>query len=202
MRRRSNNNNKQKPRKWSGSGNQTNPPSQAINYSGPVRTNNPQLGVIELCVDVPVTSTAGGVVNNLYIDYPNQSPDWTQVSALFGEYRVLSMSIKFTPTVEGATITGLAYAPIYVVWDSDQQTAQTALTSYTDAVNYASLKVFPINMPFSVTHKMSSVEEANFGSTSLSQVDYSFKYFATGLTASTLYGRLTVFFRCQFRGRR
>jgi len=175
------------------------PATDASRYSGPVRASQESLATIEIAFDFPATSSSSGTVADVFNDYPTNSPDWPNLSATFSEYRVLAMTVKFTPSAEGATIASLSYAPLYIVWDASG--ASAALTSYTQCGNYVLQKVRAINQPIVISHRMNGQEEATFVATSNPLVDYNFKTFSTGLTASTTYGRYFVMLLCQFRGR-
>jgi len=170
-------------------------------YTGPLRTTEECPTVIDLLFDFAVTSSAGGVIAFNMADFPSASPDWANVAATFSEYRVLAMSVKFVPNVTGASLGALLYAPLYAVWDAQGSTSAAALTSYAQATGYNSLKTYSLNWPFVIAHKMSSLEEGTFAETTSTLIDYEFKFFSTGLTASTNYGRIIVDWHCQFRGR-
>jgi hypothetical protein len=158
-----------------------------------------QLAVVDLLADGPAATTAGGVLTDVFADYPTGSPDWTNVSATFAEYRVLALRVQFIPNATGAVFGTLLYSPVYVVWDASS--SLTALTSYANAVNYAVFSAKSLNEPWIVSHKMDGIEESAFVATSSPIVDYSFKVYADTLTASTSYGRFVTHFKCQFRGR-
>ncbi len=160
------------------------------------------LSVLDLTADQAVTSSAGGVIADTWADYPQTSPDWTAMTTTFGEYRVLAMELRFVPNVQGATVASVAYAPFYVVWDSSQSTTTpTPLASYSAASQYVVSRIRALNEPWSIDHRMNGSEEATFVPTSNNAVDYAFKTYASGLTASTTYGRYFVRWKCQFRGR-
>ncbi len=177
-----------------------NPSPNEIIYRGPLRTNQAGLIIADVAYDSALTSNGSGTIAVNYTDDPSGSPDWTSFQNTYSEYRTLSMTVIFTPNVTGATIASVAYAPIYVIWDAVN--TATPLASYADATNYPSLQVHSINVPFRMSHRMSTVDESTFAPTSTVAVDYVFKYFATGLTNSTSYGRITVLWHCQFRGRK
>jgi len=178
---------------------QNNPRTDVLTYSGPVNMPQEQLSVIDLVYDAPVATGAPGTLADRLDDYPINSPDWVNVAALFAEYRVLAMRVRFVPNVTGATIGTLLYAPFVVVLDLTSNT--TPLASYAIASGYAIQRVTSLNEPWTMFHRMSGTEESTFVSTATPLIDYSFKTFATGLTASSNYGRYFIYYRCQFRGR-
>lgn len=177
----------------------TNPSSALLKYNGPLNLGAESLSSLQLVWDLALTSTAGGIIDTVIGDTPNQSPDWTNVAATFAEYRILAMQIHFTPNVFGATEASTNYAPLYIVWSADS--SATALTSYAGASNYDKSTQHALNQPWTRHHRMSGVEEGEFVATSSNILDYTFKLFATGLTVSKTYGRLTTKWLVQFRGR-
>lgn len=179
--------------------NNISPSTTALAYSGPLTMPQEQLSVVDLCFDAPVTSTAGGVIADAIQDNPNASPDWVNVAATFAEFRILAMLVRFIPNVTGATQGTLLYAPFYVVLDLSSNF--TFLASYSAASNYPIARVKSLNEPWDMSHRMRGVEEATFASIGVMNGEYSFKTFASGLTPSTVYGRIFVRWKCQFRGR-
>jgi len=174
------------------------PPSNALMYRGPPTTPVEQHVVMDLLVDAPLTSTAGGVIADVIQDYPVSSPDWAGAISIFAEYRVLAMTVQFIPNQTGGNIAATLYAPLYLVWDAANT---AALSSYAAASNYTICRQKSINQQFKLTHYMAGVEESEFVATTAPTVDYAFKFYATGLTASTNYGRTLTRWKCQFRGR-
>lgn len=137
--------------------------------------------------------------NQVFADIPNASPDWSNMIATYGEYRVLSMQLRYCPNVLGATQGTFLYAPFYVVWDATSTV--TPLASYAAAENYATLRPHSFNQPWTISHRMKGLEESTFAQVTSGTIDYSFKVYATGLTPSTSYGRMIITWRAQFRGR-
>jgi len=153
----------------------------------------------EFLYDSAVASSAAGTIAINYDDYPTVSPDWASAIAVYAEYRILAMEVKFIPNVAGGNVSTLTYAPLYMVWNPNQATG--VLTSYAAASQLAAFKSGALNQPLAMSHKMSSIEEGTFVSTLATTVDYSFQIFSTGLTASQPYGRVIVRWLTQFRGR-
>jgi len=155
--------------------------------------------VIDLTFSAQFGTSASGIINNIASDYPANSNDWPAMVTTFAEYRVLSMSIQFSPNIYGAAETSTLYAPLILVLDISSSI--TPLTTYDQGAQYSKSKFGTLVQPLFMSHKMSSVEEASFIAVSSPIVDYSFKWFSTGLTASKLYGQQFINWRCQFRGR-
>jgi len=176
-----------------------NPPTSLVTYTGPLRSPQENLAVIDLVYGYPISANSTGIINTQFTDYPNASPDWTNVIALYAEYRVLSMVVEFNPTVVGAVIGTQAYNILYIVWDATD--TATALTSYTQAENYPVKTCRALNARQRIFHRMSGVQESEFGLTSAPLIDYTFKFYADTLTNNANYGRATITWHCQFRGR-
>jgi hypothetical protein len=177
-----------------------NPSSQALIYRGPVTLPQEELATTTVLYDYPLTSSAGGVVSDVFADIPNGSPDWTGFSAVYSEYRILAFKIQFIPLLTGAAIAANLYNVLYIVWSTDASV--TPLASYTDAVNHPVKRAGSLNQNLSLTHKMTGAEESLFVDVTSGVVDYTFKTFSTGLTPSTNYGRYLLTLVIQFRGRK
>jgi len=175
-----------------------NPSSAVLRYVGPLRVPQEELVATDLIADFPISSS-GGVINFTVADVPTSSPDWASLQALYAEYRVLAMKVEFNPIVLGATVGSNAYNVLYIVWDAAD--AAVALTSYTAAANYPVKTCRALNARQTLSHKMSGTVEASFGLTSATVFDYAFKCYADTLTAAALYGRMTVTWKVQCRGR-
>ncbi len=174
------------------------PSSSVLRYNGPLQANPEQLAVFDLVYELPLASI-GTSIANVFADYPSNSPDWTNCTAMFAEYRVLAMTLQYTPLVEGATIGALLYNVLYIVWDASNATAP--LASYTAAANYPTKRLTSLNARAQISHKMTGVEEATFVNTASTVLDYSFKLYADTLTNNTTYGRITITYHTEFRGR-
>jgi hypothetical protein len=178
---------------------EANPSSSLTHYTGPLTGPQEQLVTLDLVDDIAITSTAGGLISNVIGDVATGSPDWTDITSMYSEYRTLSMTVVFNPIVSGATVSTNAYNVLYLVWDPS--TTTTPLASYNLAANYPVKVVKALNSPSRLAHKMTGISESEFIQTSSPVLHYDFKFYADTLTASTLYGRATVTFRTQFRGR-
>lgn len=156
---------------------------------------------VNLTLDGPITSSAGGVVSPVFSsnDVLN-SPSWASFAALYNEFRVLAVGVQFIPNAENSVVPATDYAPIYEV---DYRADQTALVSYSDASSFASMRSHSVNRKWMSTARMAAVEEASFlavtsgGSTE----PYGLKWYGEGFTVATTYGRYREIFLVQFRTR-
>ncbi len=163
---------------------------------GPVQKgakNEDYLFTVRLAFDQAVTSDGSGAIASVISNSPVQAQNWTGYAAVFDEYRVLAMKVKFEPfwTVN------CTFAPIASVIDRSDS---TALTGYGLAERYASHKKAMGKAQFSQTINMSSVDEAGFTITSAPAANAWVKLYSSGNTASFTFGRLNVIMLVQFRG--
>ncbi len=76
----------------------------------------------------------------------------------------------------------------------------TAITSLNEAMEYASHRLVSLEDPWSISVKMNGVEEADFQSVLSVGANSWIKTYFTGLTNSTTYGIVFIYFLVQFRG--
>lgn len=178
------------------------PPSTAVSYRGPLNIRSEQLDTTTILVDFPLSASASGVIQNVFSDVPLTFTSLaSNFTAIYSEYRVLAMQVRFIPIVSGATVSTNAYNVIYIVWSANSDV--TPLASYTVAAEYPAQTVRPINTTLQLTHKMIGLEESTFADTSnTTLIDYTFKLFASGLTNNALYGHVLIKYIIQFRGRK
>lgn len=193
--------------------------STSLVYTGPIRTvsdkQETQINTIVLVEDAAVNSSSGNITSTFAFLDPSGCVDWANAIAVWDEYRVLGLEVVYTPNSANALNTNsaaLLYAPIYTVIDRD---SNSALTSYAQAANYASMQTHVLDQKFSTTYKMKALNtvlnataavggEGVFLSTqkvALVTNSGCIKWFASGLTTAGNYGRVTAYYRIQFRGK-
>lgn len=135
--------------------------------------------------------------------------EWSNLAALFDEYRVRSIQLNWypfrpasDPTASGATAP-IAYQPIAVVYDVDQATL--TLASYDQAMQYAGQRMFDIFKPWRVRHRV--VYPGAMQSKGWQNVDTPggvgcVAIYADGITQNIGYGKLMITLTLQFRARR
>lgn len=175
----------------------------ALRYTGPIiqRADQQNTDLVEMVLiqDLAISSGVGGVISPTFaFNNPSSATDWSSAIALYDEYRVLGMRLEYHPNAYTASAVS-SFAPVYSVIDRD---SASALGGYSTAVNYASCKEHSLDRPFSREMKMESSAEAQFFNTSaLPTSSGSIKLISTGLSNSTGYGRVSVYYMIQFRGR-
>jgi hypothetical protein len=175
----------------------------ALEYRGPIvtqrdRDNSNYIEVV-LGEGVGMSSSAGGVINNVIsLDNPSSSSDWSSYANLFDEYRVLGVDIRFQPQNKyGKSALTPICVPLNMVVDRD---SSGPLTSSGQAANYASWKLVTLENLWMDKWRMKGTREAVFVTTASPASTGAFLFYASGLTASTLYGVIQVMYRVQFRG--
>jgi len=162
----------------------------AITYRGPVQMSADLLQsntyTIVCSQEVPVTSTVGGAITNVFSSNPTGTTGWGGFQSVFDEYRVLAFDIMYMPNNRydsGLTVNQTA---LLTVGDHN---ANAALSSYTNAANYESLKMCNTGDPWRRSMFMNGVQEAAWINTTASPLNnYYIKIFATGVAVSTTYG--------------
>jgi len=181
-----------------------NPSPSLQTYSGPIVSKadkeEADLIVTTLNFTGDVPSTAGGVIDSSYSSDPASYAlaDWTSMVAVWHEYRVLGMRVEFFPNNRYSKTATVCTPMIVVV---DRQSAGT-LGSYQVAMDHSSAKKVSLEDPWFMEAKMSNAEESQFISTAGTQALFWIKFYSSGLSVSTSYGRSFVYLRIQFRGRK
>jgi len=102
-------------------------PPTALKYSGPIVTykdkENTDLVEMVLIQDLQVSSSVGGLINPTFaFNNPSSASDWASTIALYDEYRVLGMEVRWKPNAYTASAIS-TFAPIYSVVDRDSSSA-------------------------------------------------------------------------------
>ncbi len=183
------------------------PGPQIVRYTGPTRLSdaNQQNDLMTTQINNAgnVATSASGVVNTVFDAYSQMSTpsDWTNISGLYTEYRILSMEVEFNPWNTFNTASTTVLAPVYSVTD---RANNTALASLAQAVAYDSCKAHMPSRRFIRKIKMDGVEEAQWiaiGSSPATAARMYLKLYSTGNSNSiTLYDFVTRIV-VQLRGR-
>ncbi len=184
-----------------------NPPLSAVVYRGP-----PRLPRVNQANDLMTTqinnagqvATSGtGTVTTVFSAYSQLSVagDWTNLSNLYTEYRILSMEVEFIPWNTFNMPTTNILSPVYTVEARDTATALSGLNT---TVAFDSCRVVQPSKRFTRTIKMASLEEAQFvpvGTSPASTAQLYVKLWSSGNSNSiTLYDFITRII-VQMRGR-
>jgi len=182
------------------------PDAKTITYTGPTIlpfSVRPPMDVVELHAEGSFNSSAGGIVDTHVstTTVRTVANDFSEWASVYSEYRTLSIRLEFYSNTPGGPASGLAYAPVYTVITRD---SLSTIANYANVVNNSSLRVYGLTQNWVRSAKMDSTEEASFTTVTADPAigeSYQIKYFATGLTATTSYGRFIYRYIVQFRTR-
>lgn len=173
----------------------------SLSYSGPLRVRADakaeDLVTINLHYSGYLQSTAGAVINQVWSNDPGYAADWSSFSNIYAEYRVLGLEVLYYPSNRYSKTT-VVCVPILGVID---RVSASPLTSITQAMAYDSARVLSLEDPWSYKLYMQGSDEAVFVPTTSTTVNQSIKLFGDGLSVSTAYGRILIYYLVQFRGR-
>jgi len=180
--------------------------AQSVIYRGPMNTASARaertMKTVVLFENFTITSTAGGIINNVIVSSPGTVANWTDLAAVWDEFRILAIGMSYfpfnrytKPVVTSATTPNCV--PVFGVIDRDNS---GALTSIAQATQYESCRMLSVEDPWTINIKMDGVEDAGFIGTGAPGSRFYFKMFGTGYTASAGYGYLLQKYICQFRG--
>jgi hypothetical protein len=181
----------------------TNPPESALVYRGPLslpRQNQERHTTTVWMTYGPnnLQATVGGVINTVVSNDPTGYNDWSSVSAVWDEYRVLGMKMIYYPYNKYNEPTSTVVGPVFLVLDRDDG---VAVASEALAINYESVKMKGLNEKWTFEGKMAGVTEATYITTASPVANMWIKTRADGVTISHSYGRYYIAALVQFRGR-
>jgi hypothetical protein len=184
-------------------GSAANPPPTAIVYSGPVRTLK-DLGqdtVITRVIHLTGTlsSSVGGVISQVITNNPSGSSDWSSLTPLWEEYRVIATELRYTPNYSNfnGLLTALAQGPF--AYASTRNPLLGLPSSIGSVLSFGDSMLTNSQNSWSITTKMDNVNEAGFTNTANVGSTWAFPVYASGLTGGTQYGTYDMLLRIQFR---
>lgn len=154
-----------------------------------------------------VASTGAGVINSLFSFAPTSFTDWSSLTALYDEFRVVGAEIEFFCAQSFQLPSALAGGILIVVYDNDDATS--ALTSSSQALDYSTKVTHNLVWSGERSIKLKatcfSIADASSGtpwSTTATPAAYphSFKTYCASLTASTTYLFYAMRLVVQLRG--
>jgi len=180
-----------------------NPPSSVSRYDGPIRLPSDRQEAT--CISMTLgnvfnlVSDSVGQVNNVISSSPSTASDWTAVSNVYDEFRVLGFQIKFVPVNRYSKTTTVTY-PLGTVVDRDG--ISTSPTSFAQIMMKESFTLRSMEDPWEMTVRMDGEEDAGFVSVNNSSINsYAIRMYSNSNSFSTTYGLIFVYWRVQFRGR-
>lgn len=182
--------------------NQTEVSAKATSYSGPVRFpfeyRQQDLHTTVCTLDQVLASDGAGQIATVFGSYASSASGWSNLIAVFDEYRTLAMELKYIPLDRYNRGVSVSTGPIYTVVDYD---TATALSSFADASKYASFRPQSLDVPWVQRAYMNGVENAQFLNTATPSSTIYIKVYSSGNTFTTNYGRVVISYRIQFRGK-
>lgn len=156
-----------------------------------------------------ITSSAAGVLSTFYnARNPSGSNDWAPLLALYDQYRVNAIKLKWYPyQVNSVTV---KFMPIYVAYDTDVNNVNP-ISSLATALDYANVKAFNVYLPFTYYVKPGKVISTGGTNVILAGgwIDTSnattigcVGVYGEEFTADTKYGHFIVTYYCEFKNRR
>jgi len=182
----------------------------ALSYNGPSRVLIPKTNpgndsvVVQLAIINAVASGGTGVINTVFdsVNQAQAASDWSSWSALYSEFRVLSMDLELIPWNRYNLPTTTVAAPLYAVED---RVSNTAIGSLATVAGYDQFKSILPSSHARMIMRMTGVNEAAFGdvTTTPAAADRMYiKLFSSGNTASTTYYDYVNRIMVQFRNRK
>jgi len=178
------------------------PGPNSLSYNGPIRItpekSDTHTQTISMNFTGTVASNGSGVIDSSYSSDPStySLTDWTNLAALYHQYRTLGILVKFHP-YNRYTHTNVCTPVIALV---DRGSAGT-MGSYQVAMSHESAKIVSWEDPWSISARMNGPEESQFLSVSGPQALFWIKFYSDGLSVSTTYGRFFVYVLLEMRGR-
>jgi len=174
----------------------------SMHYDGPIRLPK-ELADTDSITTVLVnhttlSSTVGGVIANVFSSDPSLSTDYADLTLVWANYRVLAWEIKALPHNRYSKTTTVCVPGSGV---KDRNNA-TALANPNAAEGYPSLEDLSLEDPWTMTMKMSNIDEASFIPTGAPVAFSWIKLYFAGETASTDYMQIVQRWRLQLRNRR
>jgi len=176
-------------------------PISSVSYYGQVRDpttrNEVTLKTLVLNSVSNFTSNGGGVISSVYSSSPSTASNWSGLASVFDEFRVLAFQISYEPNDQYDLPATTGTVPILTVLDHDNI---AALTTYSQAAQYESVRMHNLSRPWTRRISMSDVAEAQFFNTATPPTSFFIKTYTQNAGVSTIYGLIMVTWRVQFRG--
>lgn len=184
------------------------PAQSSISYNGPTRMPDavrPEARTFELRALVPVTLDGSGnfaqilhssntsATNSIGVDSASQ---WTEYTAIYSEYRVLSLRVEFHPGARGTSQSAFSRPMLTAV----VRDTTTVPTSNNDFLGNPSFRMVPFAERWVRDTKMLSTDEAQFCPiASANDGTFAVIVLSTGGAVSVTAGLLLIRWMVQFR---
>lgn len=153
-----------------------------------------------------LASNAGGaVVLTFNCQNVSGAQDWSNLAALFDQYRVIEMKVKYFPYQQAAnSVSSRDIAPLYCVRDYNDA---TGLTSVAQALQYNKVRTINLFSRWTAIMRMSTKASAQSNGadgwfpTSNPPTHQAMKFYGTGFDLSQTYGNYVIEAIIQFKNR-
>ena len=162
----------------------------------PMFAQGTSLHTLRLHTDISLSSDATGSIANVINESPTSAPDWVNLANTFDKYRVIGFEVKFYPNNRYSKTTTTC-TPVIVTVDRDDL---APLASYGQASESEGAVEKTLEDPWSYCASAQGSPSLDFRDCLSSTNTYFIKLFASGLSVSTVYGRLFVTTMVQFQG--
>lgn len=174
-------------------------------YSGPIRLPvkagmDDRIVRANLVINSALTSNGAGTVSG-YFDSGaiSSSIDWSNYAGLYSEYRILGIRFDWVPFYDGSyNASMLQGAGAWAVWHNGSGSVPASLDEVTSQSTYKALRS---STPSSMELRFRGFEELQWITTSSTPTYGNLRFYISGLTPSTTYGRLMATYLVEFRSR-
>lgn len=174
-----------------------NVPTNSTSYNGPL-TTTVDTTVSTFYLDAIIATSVAGVVNGVFNNDPSLSINWAAYASSWNEYRVLGIKFMYVPgnVVNTAVLNGFTGYHSLI-----RGLTTPVTTSLSEAASTGISRPWTAFRPWSREWRMMDVEESAFIQTGApATTSNTLALYASGGTASTTYGHLSIMYLVQFRG--
>jgi hypothetical protein len=141
----------------------------------------------------------GGVISAVITNNPSGSPDWSNLTPLWEEYRVIASELRWQPNYQyfNGLVTALAQGPL--AYASTRNPLLGLPSTIGSVLSYGDSELVNTQIPWKLVVKMDNVNEAGFTNTANVGSTWAYPVYASGLTGGTQYGTYDMLLRIQFR---
>lgn len=122
--------------------------------------------------------------------------DWSSITALFDNFKVCALKLRYIPSFPNNTSATTAFAPLYSAVDYDEVNTSSCIGTIAEAINYENMKVHNMYRPWKRYWKVRKLAFPGYA-VGYNEVDTPYNIgqmclYGEGFTASTTYGQLII----------
>lgn len=171
-------------------------------YSGPIEIGesrfSDKLDIVNLTSQTTSSSNGVGVLAGEITFNPNTTTEWASFAARYREYRVLAVELTWQP-YQVVNTAAVIVGPLYVAMNKG--TSLGTPTSKAQVFALARSKVMHTAKKFKYTIRPDDYTDLDVGSTSSPSSEFSFLFYTSGVSNSTVYGDWAIRWVVQFSAR-